>query len=471
MVKIKKTQVVKLRPPIVSVLGHVDHGKTSLLDALRKTSVASGEAGGITQTIGASMVVTPGGKKVTFIDTPGHAAFSKMRSRGTSASDIAILAIAADDGVKPQTTESLKYIKEAKIPYIVALTKTDLASASAEKVKGQLEKEGILFEGRGGDVPLVSVSAKSGTGLNDLLEIILLLAEVNEIKGDPKEPFEAVVIETSKGKQGPMTSVVVKNGTLKVGEVVSADEISTKVRALFNHLGKTVKEILPGEPAQILGFATLPAVGSRLTAEREINPSERKTSGFGSENAKEGLPVIFKAKSAGALEAVLANIPEGIFVIGSGVGDVNESDIFLAKTGQSSKIFAYGVKVSANVLKLAQTEDIKIESFEIIYELLERLTALLKKEEKETLGKAEIVASFPHDEKRVAGCKVTEGRIVKTDNIILMRGEKELQKVKAISMKKLKKEIHKAEVGEEFGILFEPQLDFQKGDMIVSVRK
>ena len=471
MIKAKKTQSVKLRPPIVSVLGHVDHGKTTLLDALRKTSVASREAGGITQTIGASMVVTSAGGKITFIDTPGHAAFSKMRSRGTSASDIAILAVAADDGVKPQTTESLKYIKEAKIPYIVALTKTDLASASAEKVKGQLEKEGILFEGRGGDVPLVSVSAKAGTGLNDLLEIILLLAEVNEVKGDPKDPLEAVVIETSKGKQGSVVSVVVKDGTLKVAEIVSADEISTKVRGLFNHLGRPVKEILPGEPGQILGFSSLPSVGSRLKSEVEITLSEEKIGSSRIEDTEGGLPVLIKAKSSGALEAVLGSIPKGIFVVGSGVGDINESDIFLAKSGQTSKIFAYGVKVSANVLRLAQTEDIKIESFEIIYELLERLAVLLKKEEKEIFGKAEIIASFPLDDKRVAGCKVIEGRIARGDSLVLSRGETETGKVKAVSMKKMKKEINKAELGEEFGILLEPQLDFQKGDMLVSVRK
>jgi len=471
MVKAKKTQSVKLRPPIVSVLGHVDHGKTTLLDALRKTSVASREAGGITQTIGASMVVTSAGGKITFIDTPGHAAFSKMRSRGTSASDIAILAVAADDGVKPQTIESLKYIKEAKIPYIVALTKTDLASASAEKVKGQLEKEGILFEGRGGDVPLVSVSAKAGTGLNDLLEIILLLAEVNEVKGDPKDPLEAVVIETSKGKQGSVVSVVVKDGTLKVAEIVSADEISTKVRGLFNHLGRPVKEILPGEPGQILGFSSLPSVGSRLKSEVEITLSEEKIGSSRIEDTEGGLPILIKAKSSGALEAVLGSIPKGIFVLGSGVGDINESDIFLAKSGQTSKIFAYGVKVSANVLRLAQTEDIKIESFEIIYELLERLAVLLKKEEKEIFGKAEIIASFPLDDKRVAGCKVIEGRIARGDSLVLSRGETETGKVKAVSMKKMKKEINKAELGEEFGILLEPQLDFQKGDMLVSVRK
>ena len=471
MVKAKKTQSVKLRPPIVSVLGHVDHGKTTLLDALRKTSVASREAGGITQTIGASMVVTSAGGKITFIDTPGHAAFSKMRSRGTSASDIAILAVAADDGVKPQTIESLKYIKEAKIPYIVALTKTDLASASAEKVKGQLEKEGILFEGRGGDVPLVSVSAKAGTGLKDLLEIVLLLAEVNEVKGDPKDPLEAVVIETSKGKQGSVVSVVVKDGTLKVAEIVSADEISTKVRGLFNHLGRPVKEILPGEPGQILGFSSLPSVGSRLKSEVEITLSEEKIGSSRIEDTEGGLPVLIKAKSSGALEAVLGSIPKGIFVVGSGVGDINESDIFLAKSGQTSKIFAYGVKVSANVLRLAQTEDIKIESFEIIYELLERLAVLLKKEEKEIFGKAEIIASFPLDDKRVAGCKVIEGRIARGDSLVLSRGETETGKVKAVSMKKMKKEINKAELGEEFGILLEPQLDFQKGDMLVSVRK
>ena len=304
-----------------------------------------------------------------------------------------------------------------------------------------------------------------------MLEIILLLAEVNEVKGDPKDPLEAVVIETSKGKQGSVVSVVVKDGTLKVAEIVSADEISTKVRGLFNHLGRPVKEILPGEPGQILGFSSLPSVGSRLKSEVEITLSEEKIGSSRIKDTEGGLPILIKAKSSGALEAVLGSIPKGIFVLGSGVGDINESDIFLAKSGQTSKIFAYGVKVSANVLRLAQTEDIKIESFEIIYELLERLAVLLKKEEKEIFGKAEIIASFPLDDKRVAGCKVIEGRIARGDSLVLSRGETETGKVKAVSMKKMKKEINKAELGEEFGILLEPQLDFQKGDMLVSVRK
>lgn len=464
----------KLRPPIVTVLGHVDHGKTTLLDAIRKTGVAAKEAGGITQSIGASVVKTKEGEEITFIDTPGHAAFSKMRSRGAEVADMAILVVAADDGVKPQTKEALSHIKKAKIPFIVSATKMDLSSANVKALQGQLEKESIKFEGKGGEVPLVEVSAKENKGLEDLLEIILLVSEVNEIKADKEGELEAVVIETGKDKRGVLVSIVVRSGTLKVGEKIVAEDLSCKVRGLFDDKGESKKEIFPGKPAQVLGFSSLPPIGAKvgtLKKEEKVVPepkvSQRKVGAV----EKGKIPVVFKAKSAGSLEAVLENLPERIVVVAANVGDVNESDVFLARGGKDTYIFTFGSKVPKGVRNLADEEGVSLESFEVIYELLERLEELVKGREVKILGQAEISATFPYNNKKVAGCKVISGRITKSDTLALMREERRVGFVKPVSMRKQKEEITEAKTGEEFGIIFKPELDFDKGDMLVSVKK
>lgn len=459
-----------LRPPVVSVLGHVDHGKTTLLDAIRKTSVAKKEAGGITQKIGASVVETKDGKEITFIDTPGHAAFSKMRSRGANAADIVILVVAADDGVKPQTKEAIEHIKKAEVPYIVALTKTDLPGANIEQAKGQLEKEGVLFEGRGGDVPVVSVSAKEDKGINDLLEMINLVSEVNEIKGDPKASLQAIVIETGKEKQGNVVSVVVKDGSLHVGDEIFVEAEKAKVRGLFDWEEERIKEVYPGFPAQILGFGFLPPVGSVVTGKKngEMKTSQKKRE---VKEVKEGeIPVVIKAQSKGSLEAVLSNLPEKIIVVDSGVGDVAESDVFMAKAA-SARIFVFESKASSSVKKLAETERVKIEQFNIIYELFDRLEELLKEKELKTEGEAEVVDIFPFNKKKVAGCKVKKGRIIKANPLLVMRNGEKIKKVKIISMKKQKQDIEEAKEGEECGIIFVPQLDFKVGDVLVSLSK
>ncbi|MFZ5933112.1 MAG: translation initiation factor IF-2 [Patescibacteria group bacterium] len=461
-----------MRPPIVTVLGHVDHGKTTLLDAIRKTAVAPREAGGITQSIGASVVATKDEKKITFIDTPGHAAFSNMRSQGANVADVAILVVDASDGVKPQTQEALQLIKEAKIPFIVTITKIDLPSADIEGVKGQLAKQGILFEGRGGDTPVVPVSAKLGKGIEELLDTISLVSEVHGVKGDPQGRLEAVVIESSKDKRGAFANVVVRDGTLRAKELIQIEGKEVKVRALFNHQGESVKEVFPGEPAQVIGFEDIPPVGARIRKEGELGVSRlplKKEKKLG--KLKEGqIAIVLKARSVGSLEAVLRSLSHDIVVIDSGVGDVSESDVLNAKAA-NAWIFAFESKIPTAVVKLAETEDVHLERFEVIYELLDRLDELLKKGQTEILGRAEIVASFPYDEKRIAGCKVIAGKITKTDNLVIMRGEKELGRLKAISLKKQKNEIIEAKAGEEFGILFEPQLDFQIGDVLVSLSK
>lgn len=470
----KKTQ----RSPIVVVLGHVDHGKTTLLDTLRKSNVAAREAGGITQKIGASVITTKSGSKITFIDTPGHAAFSAMRSRGAKVADIAILVVAADDGVAPQTREAIKIIEEAKVPFIVALTKVDLATANTESTLGQLEKESIFFEGRGGQTPKVEVSAKTGAGIDQLIELIELISEVSEFKADKDSPLEAVVIETSKSKGGNLVSVVVRDGSFKIGDELVADGINCKVRGIFDDTAKAVKEVFPGEPAQVLGFDDLPRVGSQVVnlvvGERKDSVNQNKfglTAVNADTSVKEGqFSLIIKTDNAGSLEAILASLPTEAKVISSGVGDITENDVFMAKSGKAA-IYAFETKASANVAKLADLEGVKIKTFRVIYEMFKEIDEIVKSGMKVILGSAQIVASFPFDNKKVAGSKMLKGRITKSDQLTLTRNEREIGKVKILSLKKQKTEVNEVREGEEFGILFVPQLDFQTGDVLISVAK
>lgn len=462
----------QVKPPIVVVLGHVDHGKTSLLDAIRKTNVTAGEAGGITQSIGASVVETKNGGKITFIDTPGHAAFGKMRSRGAKVADIAILVVAQDDGVQPQTKEALEIIKTANLPFVVAGTKSDIAGVNAEVLKGQLEKEEVFFEGRGGQVPFLSVSSKTNIGLTELMEMLVLMSEVAELKNDPAGMLEAVVIESGRDKMGNVATIVVRNGSIKVGETIFAEENECKVRALFDDKGKSIKEILPGFPAKVFGFTNVPLVGASITRQsRETVKEVIKAKGvFDLRRLKDDeIPLILKAENAGSLEAIIASLPQKIIVVDSGVGDITSSDVINAKTG-NAYIFAFESKMPNDIVKLAEAEKVKVERFDIIYELLQRLEEILKSGRVEIVGRAQVLASFPFNNKKVAGCKVLEGRITKGDSLVLTRDGKEIGKGKAVSVKKQKIEVASVGQSEEFGVITEPQLDFAIGDVIVSVR-
>lgn len=462
---------MKNRQPIVVVLGHVDHGKTSLLDAIRKTSVASKEAGGITQAIGASVIETKDGKRITFIDTPGHAAFGKMRGRGAKVADIAILVVAQDDGVQPQTKEAIQIIRDAGIPFVVAGTKSDVAGVNAEALKGQLEKEQIFFEGRGGEVPFVSVSAKNNIGLIELIDTLILMAEVIEIKGDPEADLEAVVIESNKEKMGTVATIIVRNGSIKVGETIFAEEVECKVRGIFNDKGIGAREVLPGFPARIIGFSETPPVGALVTKKphKAVEVIVAPKNVFDLRRLKDDeIPVIIKASNAGALEAIIASLPPKTIVVDSGVGEITSSDIISAKTG-NVYILAFETKIPNDITKLAEAEKIKIARFDIIYELLQYVEEILKKGRVEELGKAEVVAIFPFNDKKVAGSKVISGRISKGDSLILMRGEKEVGKARATSLRKVKVEVSSVGQGEEFGVIVEPQLDFSVGDVLVSV--
>jgi translation initiation factor IF-2 len=462
---------IQLRPPIVVILGHVDHGKTTLLDYIRKTHFTKKEAGGITQSIGASIIKTSEGKEITFIDTPGHAAFASMRLRGAKIADIAVLVVAGDDGVKPQTKEALNYIRDASVPFIVAVSKMDLSTASAETVRKQLEKEQVFFEEQGGEVPLIAVSGKTGKGVNELLEMIVLVAELHEVSGDEKVDLEAIIIETSKSKAGPLASVVVRQGTLSVGDEITTDEVTTKVRGLIDYQGERMENVKPGEPAQILGFSDLPRVGSRVwhKKDKKVEPKLKEEKPMQTKIQEDELPVVIKAKNTGALEAVLSNMPEKVVVVDSGVGDVNESDVFMAKSTEAN-IYAFESKVSKQVKKLAETEGIEIKTYDVIYELFKEIEQILEEDRVVVLGKAKIVKTFPFNKQIVAGCRGMEGKIVKTNKVTLVRGENEIGKVKIISMKKGKLNTDIIKQGEECGILFTPQLEFKIGDMLISVR-
>lgn len=465
---------IQKRQPVVVVLGHVDHGKTSLLDALRQTSVASKEAGGITQSIGASVVTFNGENNqknnVCFIDTPGHAIFSGMRSRGSKVADIALLIVDGSDGVKPQTKEAINLIKESNIPFIVVITKIDLPAASVENALAELEKEEIYFEGRGGQTPYIGVSAKKKEKLNELLDLITLLADVNNIQGDPDGELEAYVIETGKDRAGNQVSIVIKNGSINLGDKLFSNNAQGKVKGLFDYQNKPASRLTIGEPARILGFESLPEVGA-LVGDREIeNKIQTDNRNLTREEIGTKIPLYVKTNSSGSLEALIASIPAEFVVIEKGVGDVTESDVLNAKANKAV-IFVFESKIPSSVVKLSEMEKVKIFKFDIIYELLQKLDEIIKSGLRKTLGKAEILASFPFDGRRVAGCKVTFGKINKASDLRLVRGEKELGKVKILSIKKQKQEVNEVSQGEEFGIFFAPQLDFVAGDVIVAVEE
>jgi translation initiation factor IF-2 len=466
-----------IRPPIVAVMGHVDHGKTSLLDKIRSSQVATREAGGITQKIGAYQVDLKG-QKITFIDTPGHQTFSAMRSRGANVADLVVLVVAADDGVMPQTLESVRFIKEAGVPFLVALNKIDLPNADPDRVKKQLSANDIKVEGYGGDIVCVPVSAKTGQGIDELLEMILLMAEMAQIKSDPKNPFLAVVIESKTSAGGPVGTLIIQDGTLKVGDQIVVNVVISKVRGMMNDLGKNVAEAGPSTPVELIGFVNLPPVGAIVTKNDGSQPFDKAIL----QNSKIEIPalasdkfkIILRADSLGSLEAILASLPSNVFVIMSGVGDINESDI-LALKNMEAEIYGFNIKIPGQVQKLAESEKVKIKTFKIIYELLENLekagidqdASILKKE---VLGRAEILQVFKMGGDVIAGCRVLQGRINISDNFVLKRGERELGSFKMTSMKHLKSDIRESLEGEDFGATFATKLDFKVGDVLLSGR-
>ena len=485
------------RSPIVAILGHVDHGKTSLLDFIRKSRLANKEHGGITQRIGAYSVDT-GLKgyltsKITFIDTPGHEAFSKLRSRGAQTADIAILIIDAKDSIMPQTIESIAHIKASKIPFIVALNKTDLPEANAQKVERDLLKYGIQTEHQGGRVPAIKISAKTGNGVKDLLEAILLIASDRKLNFDENAETRCVIIETSKDRKGILASVILQDGTLRTGQTIYTEKgEAVKVRAMIDDLGKQQKIITPSTPVQILGFQELPEVGTVLSSvkpndatieSKEDKSAAKKVSALSQAEIlkammtpkveEKKLAIIAKTDSQGSLEALIETLSDNkkIDLILAAVGDIHRSDIFLAKA-TGAIIVGFSVNTDPETALLAQQEKIVIKTYSIIYEILEELeevTNLIAAKEaaaKNLKAEAKVLATFDIEGENVVGVSVTKGKFVLGDEIQAFREGNNFGKAKIVSLKFKAKNISEAKKGEECGMMLSPELDMRVGDIV-----
>ena len=477
-----------LRPPVVTILGHVDHGKTTLLDYIRKSSIASKEHGGITQRIGAYEIKTGikgyDNDRITFIDTPGHEAFSQMRSRGASVADIAVLVIDAKDSIMPQTVESISHVKAAKIPLIVVMNKIDLPDAKPDKVKRDLLKYEVITEEHGGDVIILPISAKTGKGVSELLESILLIASDKGLTYSPDSPINAYIIETNKDKRGVVVSAIIKDGTLKIGDEIHSGEQKVKVRAMISDTGASLKEVSPSTPFQILGFHELPQVGAQITKEKTIleKPTEKvpettveKTvlEMLQAKEEEKKLSLIIKADSQGSLEAITQALAqnENIELILSAVGSIHRSDIFLAKTTKSI-VIGFSVPVDNEVKQLAKQEKVLIKTYSIIYELLEELgevsDLMHEKEERDKNLKAEakVLATFIIENEKVFGCRVTKGKVNIGDKVELYRTNKKIEKSKLVSLKVRAKSVTEVKKDQECGMQFAPELDIKVGDMV-----
>lgn len=476
------------RPPIITVLGHVDHGKTTLLDHIRHTKVQAGEVGGITQHIGAYQI-TFQGKKITFIDTPGHAAFNKMRERGAKITDLVILVVSVKDGVKPQTVESIRYIKEAKAPYIVALNKVDMDGANPTLTKTQLAEQGVVVQEYGGDIDAVEISALTGKGVDQLLENVLLMAELLDLKADPGAPLEAVVIESTKDQhKGPVARVIVQQGTLAPRQEIVADNITGRVRSLVDENGLQLQQVVPGQPAEVLGLNDVPEVGTILHDAKAIYQSddslETVDEEFSWDNVdvaallgdKEKLNLIVKADVKGTLEAITQSLDtETVELISASVGALTESDLELAQT-TNSVVVVFGQSVPSKYKHLAKELGVHVKQYEIIYHLLEDLEEQMLKlmdphYGEVELGNAEILQIFDYNNQRIAGIRVTTGEINRHDKLYLKRADQIIARPVITSMKHNKDDVQTVKTKGEAGLAFKnKKLDFQVGDTLVAYK-
>lgn len=460
-------------------MGHVDHGKTTLLDYIRKANVASREAGGITQAVGA-YEIEHNGKKMTFIDTPGHEAFSKMRSRGAEVADLAILVVAADESVKPQTKEAIQTLRDAKTPFVVGITKTDKPSADVEKVKNDLTANEVFLEGYGGDVSYQPISGKSGEGVNELLDLLLLAAELEGLSYDPKAPAEGFVLETQTNKnRGTEASVIVKNGILRQGDAVGTASAKGRVKILENFLGKQAKEIPAGAPALIVGFDKLPQVG-------EIFHTGEAAEGTGVEKAptaelaeapgaKEGtLVVVLKASDAGSLE-VLSEIMKSLSpekplkIVAASTGDITENDVKLA-VSSGAAIVGFKNKADRAAKTLAQAQAVTLVTSDIVYHLVTSVEKLIKQAESSVLiGELEILAAFnvARLDKQVVGGKVVKGIFKNRAPIEIERAGERIGKGRVTNLQEQKKDVSQVLEGKEAGVLVSAGVEIQVGDKLV----
>jgi translation initiation factor IF-2 len=494
------------RPPVVTIMGHVDHGKTSLLDAIRQTDVVAGEAGGITQHIGAYQVSTRSGARITFIDTPGHAAFTAMRARGAKVTDIVILVVAADDGVKPQTVEAINHARAARVPLIVAINKIDKPDASPQRVRTELLQHEIQVESLGGETLEVEVSATQKTNLDKLLEVIALQAEVLELRANPDRAAEGTVVEAKLDRgRGPVATVLVQRGTLKGGDIIIAGAEWGRVRALINDQGVQVQSAGPSEPVEVLGFAGTPEAGDRLAVvdsearAREITDyrkrerrekaargmkvggsleqmmSQLKTAG------RKEFPLLIKGDVQGSVEAIVAALEklgtEEVIarVLHAGVGGITESDITLAETSGAA-IIGFNVRAHKEAREAAERAGIEIRYYNIIYNLVDdvkkAMSGLLAPELRETpLGNAEILEVFDVSKiGKVAGCRVTDGRVERGANVRLIRDNIVIHDGKLATLRRFKDDVREVVAGQECGMSFESYEDIRKGDTIECYR-
>ncbi|MBX3486802.1 MAG: translation initiation factor IF-2 [Candidatus Paracaedibacteraceae bacterium] len=489
------------RAPVVTIMGHVDHGKTSLLDALRKTDVVAGEAGGITQHIGAYQVTLPSSKKITFIDTPGHAAFTEMRSRGANVTDIVVLVVAADDGIMEQTVEAINHAKAANVPIIVAINKIDKPDANADRVRGELLNHGLVCEEYGGDIMSVEVSAKQGLNLDKLEEVILLQAEILELKANPNREAVGVVVEAKVDRgRGTLATVLVQKGTLKVGDIFVAGTEWGRVRALLNDLGRKLETAGPALPVEIQGFNGVPTAGdefivvedeakAREVAEyRQHKEKEAKAaasaktgmelmmSQIAAGNIKE-LPIVVKTDVHGSLEAIiqslskLANDEVAVRVLHGGVGGINESDITLARAS-NALVVGFNVRANPQARDLARRDGVDIRYYSIIYDLIDDAKAVLSglltpTLREKYLGNAEIRDVFNITKVgKVAGCYVTDGMVKRGGKVRLLRDNVVIHEGTLKTLKRFKEEVREVKESYECGMAFENYNDIRPGDII-----
>ena len=487
-----------LRPPVVTVMGHVDHGKTSLLDVIRKTSVSTHEAGGITQHIGAYQVKCQG-KKIVFLDTPGHEAFTAMRARGAQVTDIAILVVAADDGVMPQTVEAIHHAKDAGVPIIVAVNKIDKPGANPANVKNELMEHGLVPEEYGGDTIMVEVSAKKNIGISDLLEMVLLVAEVKELKANPKREARGVIIEAQLDKgRGPVATVLVQSGTLRIGDSIVAGTTYGKVRAMLNDRGENVKKAGPSVPVEVLGLNDVPAAGDELAAleekqARTIAEKRMEKQRNDMIHAKkvslddlfnqiqEGhlkdLNIVVKADVQGSVEALNSSLmglnkndEVRVRIVHSGVGAVTESDVMLA-SASNALVIAFNVRPDANARRVADTEGIDIRTYRVIYDALndvkEAMSGMLAPKYKEIIqGKVEIRQVMKFSKALVAGSYVLEGKITNQSKIRIVRDNIEVFDGELDGLRRFKDDVKEVAAGYECGITIKDYKEFREGDII-----
>ncbi len=499
-------ETLKPRPPVVTIMGHVDHGKTSLLDAIREANVVSGEAGGITQHIGAYQVVQDG-QRITFIDTPGHEAFTAMRARGAQATDIAVLVVAADDGVMPQTVESINHARAAGVPIIVAINKIDLPGADPNRVRTELLQHEIVVESMGGETLEVEVSALKHTNLDKVLEAILLQAEILSLHANPDRPAEGIVVEAQLDRgRGPVATVLVQRGTLRVGDIVVAGAEWGRVRALIDDRGEQVREAGPSIPVEVLGFQATPEAGDRLgvveseARAREVTEYRRNlrreklaASAAGARGSLEQMmsrlqvegkklfPILIKGDVQGSVEAIAQALEKlgteevAAQVMHAGVGGITESDVSLAAASEAP-ILGFNVRANAQARQAAEREGIEIRYYNIIYDLVDdikkAMSGLLSPERRETfLGNAEILEGFNISKVgKVAGCRVTEGKVERGAGVRLIRDNVVIHEGKLSTLKRFKDEVREVPAGQECGMAFEKYEDMRVGDVIECYR-